>query len=217
MDENSIQQNSKLEQLENLKKEQAEAEKNYNRRMQIGALDHDSASIQQLAQTIVDRKLKIENLKAQVNQGKKEDIEYEKNSDSNADKKNNNEQQAMAVYTGKNPFLRWLQKIIDNIDQRIKKSVEKARRNPMDWYKEKFEQEMVDLRDKQYTEYEAMANMNAPESQPEEKSSHKLFTEEISANGDYHTYKLNAKATDSDKTKSIEEQIEPSSTQISER
>ena len=54
------------EQLEALKQEQAEAEKIYRGRMQLGALNHDPASVQVLAQTILDRKIQIEELENQI-------------------------------------------------------------------------------------------------------------------------------------------------------
>lgn len=227
MNENGIQQYVTLEeQLENLKREQAEAERIYRGRMQMGALTHDPASIQQLAQTILDRKLKIDDLEAQIAQTKEnsQEQDYGQESTASNEERDTTEQQAMTVYTGRNPVLRWLQKIIDKLEKRIQKLDERSKRDPMDWYKEKFEQEMVHLKDRQYSEYEAMANMDIPKERPKEKTAHQIFVDKISGNGAYHTYGPNAKKlqeprtmADPEKMKHIQEQKQQTSKGISER
>ena len=64
----------------------------------------------------------------------------------------------------------------------------------MDWYKEKFEQEMEELNSRKYSEYERMANSDFSQSRksPEVKTAHQLFVDKISGNGAYHTYGKNA-------------------------
>ena len=65
MSENGLQK-SLQEQLEQLKVKQAEAEQIYRKRIEMGALTYDPQSVQVLAQTILDRKIQIENLETQI-------------------------------------------------------------------------------------------------------------------------------------------------------
>lgn len=61
----------------------------------------------------------------------------------------------------------------------------------MDWYKEKFEQEMQEVNSKKYSEYERVANSDFSKS-PEVKTAHQKFVDKISGNGAYHTFGKNA-------------------------
>lgn len=190
--ENGIQQHTTLEeQLEKLKKEQAEAEETYRGRIKFGDLNHNPASIQQLAQTILERKRKIDDLEAQIAQLKDTSRETDMNRDSSSFNKQigENEQQAMTVYTGRNPILRWVQKIIDKIEQRIQKIDERSNKNPMDRYKENFDQEMEYLKNNQHEEYNTMAKMK----NVKKPTAHQRFEDEISGNGAYRTNGLNYK------------------------
>lgn len=218
--ENGIQQHTTLEeQLEKLKKEQAEAEETYRGRIKFGDLNHNPASIQQLAQTILERKSKIDDLEAQIAQSKDTSRETDTNRDSSSFNKQigENEQQAMTVYTGRNPILRWVQKIIDKIEQRIQKIDERSNKNPMDRYKEKnFEQEMEYLKKNQNEEYNTMAQMKNVK-KPTAQTAHQRFEDKISGNGAYRTNGLNYKKQEPeiDTEKYIQETIE--SKKISER
>lgn len=222
MNENGIQQNTILEELEKLKKEQAEAERIYRGRMQLGGLNHDPASIQQLSQTILERKSRIDDLEAQIAQSKdsSRNQKYEQNFNSTNKRSSENEQHALTAYTGRNLIVGWLQKIINKIEQKIQKLDERSNRNPMDWYKEKFEEEMAYLNDKKYEEYKTMAEMD---NSSKEKTTHQIFVDKISGNGAYHTYGPNYKKqesktmTDPDKNKNIQEQMKQSQMEISER
>ena len=77
MEQNGLQK-SLVEQLDALKKEQAEAERIYRGRVEMGALNSDPASVQVLAQTILDRKMKIEDIEAQIKPREQDTQDYEK-------------------------------------------------------------------------------------------------------------------------------------------
>lgn len=218
--ENGIQQHTTLEeQLEKLKKEQAEAEETYRGRIKFGDLNNNPASIQQLAQTILERKSKIDDLEAQIAQLKDTSRETDMNRDSSSFNKQigENEQQSMTVYTGRNPILRLVQKIIDKIEQRIQKIDERSNKNPMDRYKENFDQEMKYLKNNQHEEYKTMAQMNISLKTVKKPNAHQRFEDKISGNGAYRTNGLNYKKQEPeiDTEKYIQETIE--SKEISER
>ena len=73
MEQNGLQGNL-TKQLENLKKEQYKAEQIYIKRIKMGALRSDPESVKILAQTILDRKNKIEEIEAQITP-REEDIQ----------------------------------------------------------------------------------------------------------------------------------------------
>ena len=115
MNEYGVQKPKTLqEQLEALKLEQAEAERIYRGRMQLGALNHDPASVQVLAQTILDRKMQIEELEAQIAQSEqptKEEVE---------EKEQPREETALVEYYN-NPILNWLQRQINKLERVIER------------------------------------------------------------------------------------------------
>lgn len=224
MNENGIQQYTTLEeQLENLKREQAEAERIYRGRMEMGSLAQDPASIQQLAQAILERKMKIDDLEAQIAQTKEESREkdepQEYEQEYNADnERENNEEKSVTVYEGRNPILRWMQKIINKLEEKIQKSESRSKRDPMDGYREMFEKEMGDVKEMQYDEYQRMASMNDTKVQsPKGKTAHQIFVEKISGNGAYHTYGSNAKNMQQNKTISEPETVKNIESQMKQQ
>lgn len=101
------------EQLEALKQEQAEAEKIYRGRMQLGALNHDPASVQVLAQTILDRKIQIEELEQQI-------AEIEQPAQEIEEKIEDRQETALIEYH-KNPILNWLQRQINKLEKVVER------------------------------------------------------------------------------------------------
>lgn len=189
MENTGIQEYKTLEeQLEELKREQAESERIYRGRMELGALTHNPESLKGLAQTIMERKIKIDDLEAQIareNPSTNYNIEQE-------EPREDVEEKGLTVqYNGRNPILRFLQKIMNKLESKIQQLDERSKRDPTDWYKEKFEQEMQEVNSKKYSEYERMANSDFSKS-PEVKTSHQLFVDKISGNGAYHTFGKNA-------------------------
>lgn len=189
MEDTGIQEYKPLEeQLEELKREQAESERIYRGRMELGALTHDSESLKGLAQTIMERKIKIDDLEAQIareNPSTNYNIEQE-------EPREDVEEKGLTVqYNGRNPILRFLQKIMNKLESKIQQLDARSKRDPMDWYKEKFEQEMQEVNSKKYSEYERVANSDFSKS-PEVKTAHQLFVDKISGNGAYHTFGKNA-------------------------
>lgn len=189
MEDTGIQEYKTLEeQLEELKREQAESERIYRGRMELGALTHDSESLKGLAQTIMERKIKIDDLEAQIareNSSTNYNIEQE-------EPREDVEEKGLTVqYNGRNPILRFLQKIMNKLESKIQQLDARSKRDPMDWYKEKFEQEMQEVNSKKYSEYERVANSDFSKS-PEVKTAHQLFVDKISGNGAYHTFGKNA-------------------------
>ena len=189
MENTGIQEYKTLEeQLEELKREQAESERIYRGRMELGALTHEPESLKGLAQTIMERKIKIDDLEAQIareNPSANYNIEQE-------EPREDVEEKGLTVqYNGRNPILRFLQKIMNKLESKIQQLDARSKRNPMDWYKEKFEQEMQEVNSKKYSEYERVANSDFSKS-PEVKTAHQLFVDKISGNGAYHTFGKNA-------------------------
>ena len=135
--------------------------------------------------------MKIDELESQIAmQNSSNDYESEQE-----EKTENNEEKGLTVlYEGRNPILRFLQKIMNKLEEKIQQLEERGKRDPMDWYKQKFEQEMEELNERKYSEYERMANSDFSKStkSPEVKNAHQLFVDKISGNGAYHTYGKNA-------------------------
>lgn len=213
MESTGIQEYKTLEeQLEELKEEQVQAEKIYRKRMELGALAHDPESLKGLAQTIMERKMKIDDLESQIAmQNSSNDYKLEQE-----EKTENNEEKGLTVlYEGRNPILRFLQKIMNKLEEKIQQLEERSKRDPMDWYKQKFEQEMEELNVRKYSEYERMANSDFSKStkSPEVKTAHQLFVDKISGNGAYHTFGKNAQdlgiqaKTSQEINKNIQKQI----------
>lgn len=198
MESTGIQEFKTLEeQLEELKEEQVQAEKIYRKRMELGALSHDPESLKGLAQTIMERKMKIDDLEAKiVMQNSSDDYDHKPEQE---EKTENNEEKGLTVmYDGRNPILRFLQKIMNKLELKLHQLEGREKREPMDWYKQKFEQEMKELDSKKYSEYEQMANSDFSKStkSPKVKNAHQLFVDKMSGNGAYHTYGENAKNLD---------------------
>lgn len=192
MNENGIQK-SLEEQLESLKIEQQQAEQIYKRRMEMGALSHDPESVQVLAQTILDRKIKIEELEAQISP---KDQEIEKNREGTIQNSEQQEEnQKSLVEYHKNPIIRWMQKLLIKMEQVSERMEQKrvARENRV--------LEPKIYQDK-YQEYQQIIDTDFSKSgqAKTEKTPHQLFVEKISGNGAYHTYGKNAQSMETSKT-----------------
>lgn len=96
--------NNLKQQLQNLKKEQNEAEKIYNKRIQLGELNTNPANVQTLAQAILDRKTQIENLESQID-------EINKNHQGRVKKDTQANQENSMVEYKKNPIVSWFQRV----------------------------------------------------------------------------------------------------------
>lgn len=191
MNENGIQK-SLEEQLESLKIEQQQAEQIYKRRMEMGALSHDPESVQVLAQTILDRKIKIEELEAQISP---KDQEIEENREDTKNSEQQEENQKSLVEYHKNPIIRWMQKLLIKMEQVSERMEQKrvARENRV--------LEPKIYQDK-YQEYQQIIDTDFSKSgqAKTEKTPHQLFVEKISGNGAYHTYGKNAQSMETSKT-----------------
>ena len=177
MNENGLQKPKTLqEQLEELKLEQAEAERIYRGRMQLGALNHDPASVQVLAQTILDRKMQIEELEAQIAQSEqptKEEVE---------EKIEESQETALTEYH-KNPILNWIQKVINKLDEisaRLDKSIEDSKRRiKRDPSMLKEPKAQKGLRNK-WEQYQDIVDMDfSNNNQPHQKKSWELDPEQL--------------------------------------
>ena len=192
MNENGIQK-SLEEQLEQLKAEQQQAEQIYKRRIEMGALTHDPASVQVLAQTILDRKMKIEELETQI-APKEQDIEDDYREEQSSNMREYQETSLTEYH--RNPIINWLQKIV----------------NKMEKFSEKLEQKRI-MRENgrivepkvaktKYEEYQDIidTDFSTRKQGTQEKTAHQLFVEKISGNGAYHTYGKNAQSIESSRT-----------------
>lgn len=149
MNENGIQNHKTLqEQLEDLKREQAEAERIYRGRIELGALSRDPASVQTLAQTILNRKLQIENLEAQIGSTKLNNQDYIEEVQEDTQEY----QETSLTKYHRNPIINWLQKMISKIEQKLenmeKRNAMRGNRIPTEpkIYQTKYEeyQEIID-------------------------------------------------------------------------
>lgn len=191
MNGNGLQEVKTLEeQLEALKQEQAEAERIYRGRMQLGALNHDPASVQVLAQTILDRKMQIEDLEAQIARTKQPVQEIDEKEEN---KEYYNRETALTEYH-QNPILNWLQKVINKLDQvsaKLDQSIENAKRRiNRDPSMMKEPKAPKGLRNK-WEQYQDVVDMDFSKHGQEQKSAHQLFVDKLSGNGAYHTFKSN--------------------------
>lgn len=214
MNQNGIQEPKTLEeQLDILKQEQVEAEKIYRGRMQMGALSHDSASVQELAQTILERKMKIEDLESQIVK-ETEELGKEQKFSTDKDRKDS---KALTVYNGKNPVLKWIQKMVNKLEEKMQKLDKIKKMGPLDRNKEMFEKEMKHVNEMQYNEYDIVANMKIPERQETKvKNAHQRFIDQISGNGAYHTFGPNAKNLESSITMEDKEKLQNVENKIQE-
>lgn len=199
MNENGIQK-SLEEQLEQLKAEQEQAEQIYKRRIEMGALTHDPASVQISAQTILDRKMKIEELETQI-APKEQDIEddYREEQSSNMQEY----QETSLTEYHRNPIINWLQKMVNKMEQ----------------FSDKLEQKRI-MRENgrivepkvaktKYEEYQDIidTDFSTRKQGTQEKTAHQLFVEKISGNGAYHTYGKNAQTMEQHRTMASQEKI----------
>ena len=114
MNENGLQNIEPMKkQLETLKEEQAEAERIYRGRIQLGSLSRDPESVQVLAQTILNRKIQIEDLEAQISQIEQPTKEVEEH-------EQYREEMALTEYHN-NPILNWLQRQINKLEKIIER------------------------------------------------------------------------------------------------
>ena len=184
MEQNGLQK-SLLEQLDALKKEQAEAERIYRGRVEMGALNSDPASVQVLAQTILDRKMKIEDIEAQIKPREQDTQDYEKEEESNVQPEY---QETSLTEYHRNPIINWLQRMVAKMEQ----------------FSERLEQKMVMRKNRMPTEpkiaktkweeYQDIIDTDfSKEVQGvQQKTEHQIFVDKISGNGAYHTYGKNA-------------------------
>lgn len=192
MNENGIQNYKTLqEQLEDLKKEQAEAERIYRGRMELGTLNSNPASIQVLAQTILDRKIQIENLEAQIGNTGLENQEYQEEIQDSSQE----QQETSLTEYHRNPIINWLQKIVTKMEQ----------------FSEKLEQKKImrengkiaepKIAKTKYEEYQDIidTDFSSKKQETQQKTAHQLFVEKISGNGAYHTYGKNAQSMETSK------------------
>lgn len=149
MNENGIQNYKTLqEQLDDLKREQAEAEKIYRGRIELGALNRDSASVQVLAQTILDRKMQIEDLEAQIGSTALDNKDYLEEMQENTQEY----QETSLTKYHRNPIINWLQRMVLKIEQKLEnmeqRNAQRGSRIPTEpkMYQSKYEeyQEIID-------------------------------------------------------------------------
>lgn len=108
------------EEIEKQQKELAELERIYNDRIKLGVEHIKDEDTQGLAQTILDKKKQIEDLKSQ--------IDIIETSEQNNEE---NKQETSLIKYHKNPLFKWLQKMVIKIQNKIEKIDEKEamRRN----------------------------------------------------------------------------------------
>ena len=184
MEQNGLQK-SLVEQLDALKKEQAEAERIYRGRVEMGALNSDPASVQVLAQTILDRKMKIEDIEAQIKPREQDTQDYEKEEESNVQPEY---QETSLTEYNRNTIINWLQRMVAKMEQ----------------FSERLEQKIVMRKNRMPTEpkiaktkweeYQDIIDTDfSKEVQGvQQKTEHQIFVDKISGNGAYHTYGKNA-------------------------
>ena len=208
MEQNGLQGNL-TKQLETLKKEQDEAEQIYKKRIEMGALRSDPESVQILAQTILDRKNKIEEIEAQITP-REEDIQNDE-----AEKENNaqpkNQETSLTEYH-RNPIINWLQRMINKVGEisnRLEQFIEtrkNGRPTEPKIYERKWEkyQNIID------TDFSTQGNgkKEKREKGNNKNQNHKIFVNKISGNGQYNTYGNNAivRETQEQPTRNTEEQ-----------
>ena len=185
MNENETQGSKTLnEQLELLKQEQVEAERIYHERMQMGTLAHNPSAVQELAETILERKMQIDS-------------------------------KALTVYNGKNPVLKWLQKMMNKLEEKLQNMEKISKMSPLDKNRAMFEKEMENVKGMKDDEYNIVANMKSSKIQESKiKSAHQQFVDQLSGNGLYHTFGTNAKNMEG--AKNIAEQEKMQNNEIQE-
>ena len=107
----------------------------------------------------------------------------------------NEEKGLTVIYEGRNPILRFIQKIINKLEVKVQQYDNERKRDPMDWYNQKFEQEMDELNTRKYSEYERIAKLDFDKSEKSTvaKAQRQLFLDKLSGNGAYQTFKKDSK------------------------
>lgn len=203
MEQNGLQGNL-TKQLETLKKEQDKAKKIYIKRIKMGALRSDPESVQILAQTILDRKNKIEEIEAQITP-REEDIQNdEAKKENNAQPKN---QETSLTEYHRNPIINWLQRMINKVGEisnRLEQFIE-TRKNGRPT-----EPKIYETKWEEYQNIKEKGEQEKGEKGNNKNENHKIFVNEISGNGQYNTYGNNAivRETQEQPTRNTEEQKE---------
>lgn len=170
MSENGIQDNTTLQkQLEDLKKEQEEAERIFKNRMDLGNLDREPAIMQAFAQKILDRKVEIENLEAQISTIELNNQDYQEEMDESVQEQ---KETSLTEYH-KNPIINWLQRIADKLEKIIQRLEENS--NMIDNRKPPFGTD-------RYKIYQTIVNMDFSqnaEKQKQDRKSWKLSPKQI--------------------------------------
>lgn len=215
MNENGIQNYKTLqEQLEDLKKEQAEAERIYRGRMELGTLNSDPASIQILAQTILDRKIQIEDLEKQIGNREFDNHDnydnYDNHNYHSYQESIKGQQETSLTEYHRNPIINWLQGIITKMEQ----------------FSEKLEQKRImrengrviepKIAKTKYEEYQDIidTDFSYKKQGVQQKTAHQLFVDKISGNGAYHTYGKNAQNMEQARTMVNPEKIQYKANQM---
>lgn len=91
--------------------------------------------------------------------------------------------------------MRFIQKIINKLEVKVQQYDNERKRDPMDWYNQKFEQEMDELNTRKYSEYERIAKLDFDKSEKSTvaKAQRQLFLDKLSGNGAYQTFKKDSK------------------------
>ena len=216
MEQNGLQGNL-TKQLENLKKEQYKAEQIYIKRIKMGALRSDPESVQILAQTILDRKNKIEEIEAQITP-REEDIQNdEAKKENNAQPKN---QETSLTEYHRNPIINWLQRMINKVGEisnRLEQFIE-TRKNGRPTEPKIYETKWEEYQNIIDTDFSTQGNGKKEKGEKgnNKNENHKIFVNEISGNGQYNTYGNNAqkinefivRETQEQPTRNTEEQKE---------
>lgn len=128
-------ENSLDERLKQLKEEQAQAKEIYRKRKDLGLLDKEPQSIQDLAQAILDREGQIADIQSQIHQNDKQDSDIREYFENEQET-----QETSLIQYSRNPVLRWLEKIINKlekisqkIDQDIERLNNKKKMSPRDF------------------------------------------------------------------------------------
>ena len=128
-------ENSLDERLKQLKEEQAQAKEIYRKRKDLGLLDKEPQSIQDLAQAILDREEQIADIQSQIHQNDKQDSDIREYFENEQET-----QETSLIQYSRNPVLRWLEKIINKlekisqkIDQDIERLNNKKKMSPRDF------------------------------------------------------------------------------------
>jgi len=140
MEDNKIQL-SLEEQLEQLKKEQEEAKRICDKRIDMGMLYHDSASVQELAAEILDRKIKIKELEEQIAQ--------------KGIAKSKQDENELIEYKPKMNIFQWVRAKLD----KLKENIQNSRKAKMSKLK-------IEDPDVRYEEIVNNANKNAKKTNP---------------------------------------------------